>query len=99
MDISDSNVLAGFGVRHDLFESIQEGVEWFDGSDDMEREVWEGDAVSRRLGVTGVPFLVFEGRWAVSGAMGVEAFVNVSRIWFLYHFPFPPFPIWLSECG
>jgi len=47
------------------------------------RETTYGDAVAadeleaRRLGVTGVPFVVVGGRYAVSGAQGPEVFANV----------------------
>ena len=42
-------------------------------------EVAERLESARAVGVTGVPFFVFEGTWAVSGAQSGEVFDNVLR--------------------
>lgn len=36
-------------------------------------------ANAQRIGVSGVPFFVFDGKYAVSGAQGVEVFANALR--------------------
>ncbi|CAN5638747.1 DsbA family oxidoreductase [soil metagenome] len=45
------------------------------GSDRTE-EVWDAQKEASRVGVTGVPFYVFNGRYALSGAQPVEAFLQ-----------------------
>ena len=44
-------------------------------SDDFDRDV----ALARELGISGVPFFVFDGKIAVSGAQPVEAFVQALQ--------------------
>lgn len=34
---------------------------------------------AQRNGVTGVPFTLIEGKWAISGGQGAEVFLNVSH--------------------
>ncbi len=46
-------------------------------SDDFGKEVRDDESQAARLGIRGVPFFVFEGRLAVSGAQPPEAFHQV----------------------
>lgn len=39
-------------------------------------EVLRGQEEARELGISGVPFFVIDGRWAISGAQPVEAFLR-----------------------
>lgn len=70
--------LTALAVKHGLFPSERDAAEWLDG-DQLDFEVRRAYPSSGRVGVTGVPFWVIEGRWAVSGAIGVEGFVKVSQ--------------------
>jgi predicted DsbA family dithiol-disulfide isomerase len=51
-------------------------------SDDFAAEVRADEVDARRLGVTGVPFFVFDGRYAVGGAQPPEVLLEVlQRCW------------------
>ena len=45
--------------------------------DERTREVWESQEEAARLGIAGVPFYVFDGRYGLSGAQPVEVFLRV----------------------
>lgn len=79
---ADKPSLASLAVKHGVFETTEEATEWLDG-DECEKEVEAGYGIAKRMGITGVPFFVFEGKYAASGAMGVEEFVHVSADFFL----------------
>ena len=74
---SDRSLLAHLSIKHGLFDSHEEAIDWLNG-DEYSAEVNKAYGVARRLGVTGCPFFVFQGRWAASGAIGVEECVRVS---------------------
>ena len=65
--------LSSLAVKHGLFPSTLDAQRWLE-SDEYDYEVTRAYQVARRLGVTGVPFFVFGGRWAASGVVGLEAF-------------------------
>jgi predicted DsbA family dithiol-disulfide isomerase len=44
--------------------------------DEGKTEVWESQREAARLGIGGVPFYVFDGRYAISGAQPVEMFLR-----------------------
>lgn len=58
-----------------------------DGDETMRRLVTDQDrdtirqaiADAQRLGVSGVPFFVIDGKYAISGAQGVDIFVKALR--------------------
>lgn len=54
-----------------------EEVQSFLASDTSTTEVREEEDMARELGVTGVPFFVFDRKYAISGAQPVEAFSQV----------------------
>lgn len=54
-------------------------VEALLASADYAREVREDEAAAHAAGVRGVPFFIFEGRYAVSGAQPVDVFEQVLR--------------------
>ncbi|MBL3955336.1 DsbA family oxidoreductase, partial [Bacteroides thetaiotaomicron] len=55
------------------------------GSDYTE-EVRADEAQAHQLGISGVPFFLFEEKWAISGAQPVEAFVQgLHTIWEATH--------------
>lgn len=82
---SDRPTLAQIAVKHGLFKTEDEVNQWLDGND-CDEEVRKGYLSAQRLGITGVPFFVFQGKYAASGAMGVEEFVGVSgsQSWYRY---------------
>ena len=73
---SDRNALATIAVKNGIFESENAALKWFQ-TDECSDQVIKGYMNAQRLGITGVPFFVFQGRWAASGAMGVDSFVDL----------------------
>ncbi|MGG7177886.1 DsbA family oxidoreductase [Clostridium paraputrificum] len=72
-DISDHKILA------DIAESI--GLDRYEAlntlaSNDYKKEVRADEEEASRLGITGVPFFVFNGKFAVSGAQPTNVFLN-----------------------
>jgi predicted DsbA family dithiol-disulfide isomerase len=52
------------------------------GSDQYAAEVRADEAVARELGITGVPFFVVGGKYALSGAQPVEQFQKIlEKAW------------------
>ncbi|ORX38005.1 thioredoxin-like protein [Kockovaella imperatae] len=78
VDTSNRAFLAELGVKHGLFGTTSEALTWLAG-DEYDHEVNRAYGVARRLGVTGIPFFVFQGRWAASGALSVEEFVKLLQ--------------------
>lgn len=68
--------LAQEAVASGVFSSIEEANQFFQ-SDTYDAEVKQGYLAARKLGIAGVPFFVFEGKWAVSGAQPPEAFLDI----------------------
>lgn len=64
-------------VKHGVFPDEKAAREWLDGKQ-CDKEVKKAYGTARDLGVTGVPFFVFQDKYAASGAMGTEEFVRVS---------------------
>lgn len=77
--ISDFNTLANLaeevGLNYDETLSILNGSEYAD-------LVREDEYEAKQLGISGVPFFVFNEKYAISGAQPVEAFANaLQMIW------------------
>jgi predicted DsbA family dithiol-disulfide isomerase len=72
-DISDHEVLKQIGVQVGLDESE---VEKILNSDQFATEVRQDQKMSREMGISGVPFFVFNRKFAVSGAQPPEAFIE-----------------------
>jgi predicted DsbA family dithiol-disulfide isomerase len=68
--------LAKEAVSAGVFSSIEEANEFFK-SDTYDAEVKQGYLNARKMGINGVPFFVFEGKWAVSGAQPPAAFLDI----------------------
>ncbi|KAJ9120715.1 hypothetical protein QFC22_002646 [Naganishia vaughanmartiniae] len=68
--------LATEAVSSGIFPSLEAANEFF-LSDTYDAEVKQGYLKARKMGIHGVPFFVFEGKWAVSGAQPPEAFLNI----------------------
>lgn len=73
-DLNDRAVLAALAAEAGL-PGVEERLDAGDG----EAEVTAWLRAARDLGVTGVPFFVFEGRWSVSGAQSAEFFETALR--------------------
>jgi predicted DsbA family dithiol-disulfide isomerase len=76
--LSDKAALATLAVNRGLFPDAQTATAWLDGRG-CDLEVKKAYQNAQRNGITGVPFFVFQDKYAASGAMGVEEFVGVSR--------------------
>lgn len=75
--LSERNALAEIGVKNGLFASKDAGIAWLAGGA-CDLEVKKQYQTAQRMGITGVPFFVFQDKYAASGAMGVDEFVDVS---------------------
>ena len=73
---SDHFALADIAVRHGVFEDEDEALDWLEG-DECDEDVKRSYSVARKLGIGGVPFLVFQEKYAGSGAMGIDGFTEV----------------------
>jgi predicted DsbA family dithiol-disulfide isomerase len=73
-DLNDHSTLAELAGEAGL-----EGVADLLAAGDGDAEVTAGLDAARSMGVTGVPFFVFEGRWAVSGAQPAEVLRGALR--------------------
>nr|WP_286170752.1 DsbA family oxidoreductase [Bacillus sp. NTK071] len=52
------------------------------GTDEFSKEVRNDEAMGSQLGIQGVPFFVFDGKYAVSGAQPVEMFEQaLAKAW------------------
>ncbi|WWC65593.1 uncharacterized protein I303_108212 [Kwoniella dejecticola CBS 10117] len=75
-DPSDKEWLSSLAVKHSIFPSEKVALDWFDGHECCE-EVKQSYLIAKRLGVTGVPFFLFQEKYAASGAMGVDEFYKL----------------------
>ncbi len=73
-DISDPAVLKSIAL--DIGLDTEEVLRFLD-SNKFSQEVREDEAMAAKLGITGVPFFVFNESQALSGAHPVETFVDV----------------------
>lgn len=77
---NDPDMLAKVALEHGLFESTEQAKEWI-SSDALNDETQAGYRKARNEGITGVPFFVFDDKFAASGAVGVEEFYGmIDRI-------------------
>lgn len=77
---SDHFALADISVRHGVFQDEDEALDWLEG-DECDEDVKRSYSVARKLGIGGVPFLVFQEKYAGSGAMGIDGFTDVSCLY------------------
>ncbi|WVQ96224.1 hypothetical protein IAU59_003328 [Kwoniella sp. CBS 9459] len=73
---SDKAWLASLAAKHGIFQSEEAASKWLDG-EECDLEVKKAYAMAQKLGVTGVPFFVFQDKYAASGAMGEDEFVKL----------------------
>lgn len=75
-DPGQSPYLIRIAVETGVFANEVEAKNWFE-SNDQWTEVRAGYKTAQAMGITGVPFFVFENRYAISGAQPPEAFVEI----------------------
>jgi predicted DsbA family dithiol-disulfide isomerase len=77
--LSDHEVLLRAAIAAGMDGDLAAGV--LAGSDHM-TDVREDEAVAQELGITGVPYFLFNGKWAVPGAQDVDTLVlALGRAW------------------
>jgi predicted DsbA family dithiol-disulfide isomerase len=98
-NINDPDTLAQLGAEIGL---DPEAVRQMLASDAYAQEVRVDEYHARQIGVRGVPYFVFEDKYAVSGAQPAELFQEVlDKVWEEFN-PAAPAPITLAEgpaCG
>ena len=78
-NVYDHTVLADFASRLGIPRSRVEAVL---SSDEYADAVRADETEARELGITGVPFTVFDGRIAIPGSTGIEGYTNaINRAW------------------
>lgn len=82
-DVSDHAVLAQVATHAGLDAARVAEVL---GSDEYSDAVRADEAQARRLGISGVPFFLFDGRFGVSGAQSADTFTQaLEQVWTLTH--------------
>ncbi|CAE6434637.1 unnamed protein product [Rhizoctonia solani] len=74
-DIGDPEVLGGYAEKTGLM-SKAEAISFL-ATDELKKEVADGIQEARDMGVTGVPFTVIDGKWAISGGQPSEVFYQL----------------------
>lgn len=77
-DIGDEGYLAEQGVAAKVFGTTEEALAFL-RSDELKLEVCAQVRRAQALGITGVPFVVINGKYAVSGAQEPEAFIDIFK--------------------
>lgn len=78
-NVDDNDVLIALGEAAGINREVVEGVL---NSDAYGQEVKDDIAMAQQIGVQGVPFFVFDNKYAVSGAQQVETFVKtLEKVW------------------
>lgn len=77
-DIGDHAYLAKAAVACDVFPTLEDAEDFLD-SDELKGEVCSSVRKTQALGITGVPFTVINGKYAVSGAQEPEAFLDIFK--------------------
>lgn len=81
-NIDDKAVLIQTGIAIGLDKKELEDL-W--SSDAFEKEVREDESAAQQIGIHGVPFFIFDRKYAVSGAQSPEAFANaLEQSWSEY---------------
>jgi predicted DsbA family dithiol-disulfide isomerase len=65
-------------VETSVFSSEEEANQFFDSSE-FDKEVNDGYRQAKELGISGVPFFIFNNQYAVSGAQPPDAFLEVFK--------------------
>ncbi|KAB8139307.1 DsbA family oxidoreductase [Gracilibacillus oryzae] len=73
-DISDRDTL--LTICEDLQLDAEKARQVLENTDLFAEEVRQDQEEAQNLGITGVPFFVFNGKYAISGAQPIETFMN-----------------------
>ncbi|KAH9945368.1 thioredoxin-like protein [Epithele typhae] len=76
-NIGDVNFLAGLSEQVGVMPKDKALA--FLKSDEYQEEIQQMAAEARKKGVTGVPFTIINGRWAVSGGQSAETYAQIFR--------------------
>ena len=78
-DVNDKETLKNLGIEAGLdTNKIDEVI----NSNSFTKEVEEDMLMAQKIGVQGVPFFVFDNKYAISGAQHVETFVKtLEKVW------------------
>lgn len=76
VDISDFATLKALGIEVGLDPS---DIDELRSSDYMAQQVRDDESLAGTLGISGVPFFVFESKYGVSGAQPVDVFLEVLK--------------------
>ncbi|CAE6469779.1 unnamed protein product [Rhizoctonia solani] len=74
-DIGDPEILGSYAEKTGLMSKTEAIA--FLATDELKKEVADGIQEAREMGVTGVPFTVIEGKWAISGGQPSEVFYQL----------------------
>lgn len=87
-NMGDSQSLAELAAATGLM-SHEEAITFLD-SDECQAEVEQMMVEVRKKGVTGVPFVVIDGKWAISGGHNAETYVQIFKKMSNSERPSPP---------
>jgi len=76
-DISDIDVLADIAAAAKMMTKDEAAA--FLKSDELAAEVNSQCEKARKLGITGVPVTIIDGRWAVKGGQSSDVFIQIFR--------------------
>ncbi|KAJ6518918.1 thioredoxin-like protein [Mycena sanguinolenta] len=77
-DIGEHAFLASCAVKAGVFATQAEAEAWLGGTEELDgvqKEIQQ----AYRMGVEGVPFVILDDKYAVSGAQGQETFLDIFR--------------------
>ncbi|WP_418264621.1 DsbA family oxidoreductase [Flavobacterium faecale] len=78
-NIDDKNTLIALGQEVGMDKELVAGVL---NSDAYANEVQKDISMAQQIGIQGVPFFVFDNKYAISGAQHVETFVKtLEKVW------------------
>ncbi|KAJ7628346.1 thioredoxin-like protein [Roridomyces roridus] len=77
-DIGSHEFLAQCAVNARVFASTEEALAFL-ASGEMKESIVKGIMEARQLGVEGVPFVILDNKYAVSGAQGTDTFLQIFR--------------------
>jgi predicted DsbA family dithiol-disulfide isomerase len=81
-DVADPEVLADIAVKCGVMS--REDALAFLESDELAKEVEDMSNAARAKGITGVPVVVIDGKWAVSGGQSSEVYVQVRASFVIF---------------
>ncbi|KAF7329679.1 DSBA domain-containing protein [Mycena kentingensis (nom. inval.)] len=77
-DVGSHEFLAECGVKAGVFSTKEDAMAFFE-TDELRDGVQKDIVDAQRMGVEGVPFILLNNKYAVSGAQGEETFLQIFR--------------------